>query len=188
MPTNAPSDHTLLFQQLAAGSQTALQQIALLYEPMLLQRVKQIVKSEELSKEIVSDSLHTLWICREEMAKHTNPVGWLMLTARNKAINMVRDEKVKTTISLDLFPEPATADRIEAEVEAKELQRFIELAVEKLAPREKLVFILSRKHGLNNKEIAKRLAVSENTVKNQLYNALIRIRKYVSKLLHSIFA
>jgi RNA polymerase sigma factor (sigma-70 family) len=154
----------------------------------LLQQIRQIVKNEELSKEIFADTLHAVWTNRSEVAAHPNPVGWMALTARNKAINMIRDEKVKATISLDLFPELETADRIEAEIEAKELQRSIELAVEKLAPREKLVFTLSRKHGLNNKEIAERLTVSENTVRNQLYNALIRIRKHVAKLLRSIFA
>lgn len=188
MPTNAPDNHKAIFEQLAAGSEPALHQIALLYEPVLLQQIKRIIKNEELSKEIFADTMHAVWINRMEVAVHPNPVGWMAVTARNKAINMVRDEKVKTTISLDLFPQLETADRIEAEIEAKELQRFIELAVEKLAPREKLVFTLSRKYGLNNKEIAERLTVSENTVRNQLYNALIRIRKYVSKLLHSIFA
>lgn len=188
MPTNTPDNHKAIFEQLAAGSEPALQQIGLLYEQILLQQVKQFVKNEEVSKEIVADTMHALWINRTELAAHPNPVGWMVVTARNKAINTMRDKKIKTTISLDLFPALETADRIEAEMEAKELQRFIALAVEKLAPREKLVFILSRKHGLNKKEIAERLAVSENTVKNQLYNALVNIRKHLSKLMHSIFA
>ena len=68
-----------------------------------------------------------------------------------------------------------------------EQQHLVDLAVEKLSHREKLVFTLSRKDGLNRKEIAQQLGVSENTVRNHLYNALINIRKHLSKMLKSMF-
>lgn len=187
MPANAPGNHTKLFEELAAGSQAALQQVEMLYKNMLLQRIEQLVHNPELSKEILADTLHALWINRKEVVEKFNVVGWMIVTARNKAINAIRDEKQKETVSLEQFPFLETAEKIEAELEAKELEKMIELAVEKLAPREKLVFTLSRKRGLNRKEIAERFNVSENTVRNQLHNALVNIRKHLSKMMRSIF-
>jgi RNA polymerase sigma factor (sigma-70 family) len=187
MPPNEHENHLLLFQQLAAHSQEALQQIILLYEPMLLQKVDLILKNEALSKEVVADTMHALWINRQEIAKHPNPVAWMIVTARNSAMNMIRNEKRKAAASLDLFPALESTDNVEAAIEAKDLQRLIELAAEKLSPREKLVYTLRIKDGLDRKQIAEQLHVAENTVKNQLYNAMINIRKHLSKLLHSIF-
>lgn len=187
MPLNTPGNDTTLFQQLAAGSQAALQQIELLYKHMLLLHIQQIVKPQAWAMEVYADTLHTLWICREEVAQHSNPVGWMMLTARNKAINMVRNEKRNQTFWINCFPMLESDEQIIAQLEQKDQQRLIERAVEKLSPREKLVFTLNRKEGFNKKEIAEQLGVSENTVRNQLYNAMINIRKHLSKMLKSMF-
>lgn len=187
MPLNTPGNDTTPFQQLAAGSQASLQQIELLYKHMLLLHIQKIVKPEALAMEVYADTLHTLWICREEVAQHNNPVAWMMLTARNKAINMLRQEKRKQSFWIEYFPMLESDERIEAQLEEKDHQHLVDLAVEKLSPREKLVFTLNRIEGFNKKEIAEQLGVSENTVRNQLYNALINIRKHLSKMLKSMF-
>lgn len=188
MPPSEHANHLQLFQQLAEGSEQTLQQIALLYEQQLLLCITQIVQNEALSKEVFSDTIHALWINRKEIAQHANPVGWMILTARNKAINMIRNEKRKATDPLHLFPMIESAERIEAEMEAKELQRLIDIAIEKLPPREKLVYTLRIKNGLSRREIAEQIHTSEHTVKNQLLNAMKNIRKQLSKMMRSVFA
>ena len=154
---------------------------------MLLRHIQQFVQPEALAMEVYADTLHTLWVCREEVAKHKNPVGWMMLTARNKSLNMLRKEKGNKSFWIEYFPLLESDERIEAELELKDQLRLLDLAVQKLSPREKLVFTLNRKEGFNKKEIAEQLGVSENTVRNQLYNAFINIRKHLANMLKSVF-
>jgi len=187
MPPNEHDNHRLLFQQLAAGSETALEQIRLLYAEMLLLLIKPIVQNEEASKEVLADMLEAIWNNKEQLAQHPNPEGWMVVTARNKAINKFRKEKRNATDPLDLFPMLESSERIEAAMEVKDLQQCVDRAFEKLSPREKLVFTL-RINGLNRKEIAEQLQASEHTVKNQLLNAMKKIREHLSKMLQAVFA
>lgn len=188
MPLNEQENNKQLFQQLAAGSETALEQIRLRYEEMLWLQVKPIVQNDEASKEVVADILEAVWNNRELLAQHPNPEGWMVVTARNKAINKFRDEKRNATDPLDLFPMLESSERIEAAIEFKERYQMIDRAFEKLSPREKLVYTLRIKNGLTRKEIAEQLHASEHTVKNQLLNAMKKIREYISKISAVVFA
>ena len=58
--------------------------------------------------------------------------------------------------------------------------QLMKVALTALSPRRRLVYQLSRDQGLNLQEIAARLRLSPNTVKNHLVIALKFIRKYLS--------
>jgi RNA polymerase sigma-70 factor (ECF subfamily) len=62
------------------------------------------------------------------------------------------------------------------ELETKELQLLIEKEVSKLPSRMQEIFRMSREDDYSIAEIAKRLNISEQTVKNQLTEALKRLR------------
>ena len=63
-------------------------------------------------------------------------------------------------------------DSTEKEVDKNLLEEYIDKLAEKLPPKRKEIFILSRKEGLSNKEIAKQLNISESTIETQLTKAL----------------
>jgi RNA polymerase sigma factor (sigma-70 family) len=65
---------------------------------------------------------------------------------------------------------------IEQEIAAKEMAQIIETSLNKLSPRVKEVYLLSRGENLSVAEIADKLQVSEQTVKNQLSTALKHLR------------
>src|SRR5690606_12788126 len=62
------------------------------------------------------------------------------------------------------------------EIYKKELENEIEELLDTLSPRQKEVYILSRRNGLSLDEIAERLKISPNTAKNHLVQALKVIR------------
>ena len=187
MPEQSLHSTSELFVQLATGSQAALYRIMLIYEKMLLRRIEQILHNEELTKEVFADTIHALWVNKEEVAERNNPIAWMVVTARHKAINKIRDEKRKNTFPLELFSNIESSVRIEIELEKKELRKLIEIAEEKLSQQEKLVYTLRIKDGLSRKEIAQKLNVSENTVRNQVRSALINLRKNLSKMISTLF-
>ncbi|MDR2120860.1 MAG: RNA polymerase sigma-70 factor [Tannerella sp.] len=68
--------------------------------------------------------------------------------------------------------EDRTDDSAVQFVEVESLREYINILVEQFPPSRKQVFLLSRVHHLTNREIARRLSVSEKTVETHLYRAL----------------
>lgn len=183
-----PLDDTgfIAFGKLGKGSEAALSDIARLYKKEILFAIKRIVQHDELAKEIFMDTLQTLWEQKKAVAKMEKPVGWLLTIARNKAINKIRDEKVRSTVNPDELPLLKSTDNIEAAMEERELQKYIAMAEEKLPARQRKVYRLRIRNGLSYKAIAKECGVSEHTIRNQLSNAMKILRQEVSRLMHLI--
>ena len=183
-----PLDDTgfIAFGKLGKGSEAALNDIARLYKKEILFAIKRIVQHDELAKEIFMDTLQTLWEQKKAVAKMEKPVGWLLTIARKKAINKIRDEKVRSTVNPGELPLLKSTDNIEAAMEERELQKYIAMAEEKLPPRQRKVYRLRIRNGLSYKEIAKECGVSEHTIRNQLSKAMKILRQEVSRLMHLI--
>ncbi len=60
-----------------------------------------------------------------------------------------------------------------------EVQREFEIGLEKLSPKVKHVFLLSRNDNLSISEIAERLDISQQTVKNQISKALRMLKAHL---------
>lgn len=63
----------------------------------------------------------------------------------------------------------------------KELSRLYKQAIDCMSPRKKEIFILSREEELSYEEIAQKLGISVNTVRNQMADALNSIREFFSQ-------
>jgi RNA polymerase sigma-70 factor (ECF subfamily) len=63
------------------------------------------------------------------------------------------------------------------EIQFNELNDKVQLLLNELTPRQKEIFQLSRVEGLTHEEIAKKLNISANTVKNHMVTVLSFLRK-----------
>jgi RNA polymerase sigma-70 factor (ECF subfamily) len=68
-------------------------------------------------------------------------------------------------------------DDSSVEIQFNELNDKVQLLLNELTPRQKEVFQLSRVEGLTHEEIAKKLNISANTVKNHMVTVLSFLRK-----------
>lgn len=66
-------------------------------------------------------------------------------------------------------------------MEATETVEIISRAVNELPGQCRLIFQMSRNEGLQNSEISAKLNISVNTVRTQLFRALIKIRQKLSE-------
>ena len=66
---------------------------------------------------------------------------------------------------------------------SQDLERSLEKGINNLSPKVKEVFELSRKENLSIKEIATKLNVSDQTVKNQISTALKTLKLHLNQLL-----
>jgi RNA polymerase sigma-70 factor (ECF subfamily) len=73
------------------------------------------------------------------------------------------------------------ADDILEQLDARFAQSLIDEAVVQLPAKRKQVFLMSRREGLSRQEIATKLDISENTVRNQLSEATAFIQDYLRR-------
>ena len=162
------------------GSQQGMKEIFNQYYKYLLVTVSHYVVDTEKAKDIVQDVFFELWKKRETIEVQSSLKAYLRRAAVNRSLNFIKSQKRfefgDTVLEMGLADREERADE---RLEALDLQQVINVAVDKLPERCRLVFLLSRKENLSHKKIAERLEISVKTIENQMTKALKVIRKSV---------
>lgn len=141
-----------------------------------------MVRSEAIAEEIVQEVFFRLWVNRERIALLEQPEAWLFRIASNLSMTHLRNVVNAAAKHAGAYRHSrATAPDVLDVLDGKELEALVEAAVQKLPPKRQQVFRLSRQGGLSHQEIADRLSISSNTVKDHLVIALKFIREYINE-------
>jgi len=171
-----------LFKQLSEGGERAFETIYHHYIKRLGPFVDKMVRSPELAEEIVQDIFVQLWINRHLLTDVKHPTSYLFNMATNKTLDHLKkianNSKLMDRIA---YRSSEISNETEERLIFRESAQIIEMAVASLPQQRKLIYHLSRNEGLTNEEIAERLQLSRQTVKNQLVHALKSIREYTEK-------
>lgn len=135
------------------------------------------LSDQESAKDLVQEVFVDFWEKRKQIDISKTVEGYLKVSVRNKMFNHLRSLKIKKK-HYDFISkggEAANADVDERSSE-RELKKLYQEEIRKLPPKMKDVFMLSKEYGYSITEIARKLSLSEQTVKNQLGAALKRIR------------
>lgn len=145
------------------------------------------IYSEEAAKDLVQDLFVSVWLRRNTINIKTSLSFYLFKAIKYKIINYIEANIVKHRYidSLDktiIDYDNSTNDTIVC----KDLEQFIESGISDLSPKVKVVFELSRKEHLSVVEIAEKLNVSEQTVKNQISTAIRTLRLHLNNICFSL--
>lgn len=149
----------------------------LLWEPMYTYATS-IIMNDSLAKDIVQDLWVDYWQRRENIEIH-HIKAYLYKAIRYRCYNYLRDNKFNQT-QLDIANSICIASEVEQNEDVIELSKQINQILSNLPQRCQEVFRLSRINDFNNKEIAKRLNISQRSVENQISLALRKLRKDLS--------
>ena len=155
---------------------------------MYLAAVKRI-KSDENAKDLVQDLFVSLWARRDTLVINNSLQAYLYQAIKFKIINYIEANVVKSNYlkSLDKFAFEYD-DSTSESIVCNDLEQFIEAEINNLSPRVKEVFEMSRKERLTNVEIAQKLNVSEQTVKNQISKAIKTLKLHLDNVSISFMA
>lgn len=175
-------DQTLI-QEIAQGSETAFEELFNKYYPTVYQYLLKVVKSKEIAEEIASDIFLKLWLGKEMIGDIYSMPAFLRTVSTNKAIDFFRSASRQQNIRKLVEKELNTYQNQPADYQLldHEYQTLLTKAIEQLSPQRKLVFSLSRVEGLTHEEIAEKLQLSRNTVRNTVVESLKVVRDYLQK-------
>lgn len=170
-----------LFHQISQGDETAFKTLFHRYLPKLYPFIVNFTRSEQATRELIQETFIRVWLNRDKLPDIENPGGWLFTIASNECYSYARKSKLYSKFSQPLEAEAGTAPATEDWLQGKEVQQFINQAVNLLPPQRKKIYQMSRNQGKSIAEIATELNISPNTVKNALVTALQFIRDYLAK-------
>ncbi|MEX6690684.1 RNA polymerase sigma-70 factor [Danxiaibacter flavus] len=166
-----------LLELLSDHDDRAFTEIYERYWEQLSLYVLKVTQSSEEASDIVQEIFVSLWKRRNELQINGPLSAYLIKAARNLSIRYIekniRKRNFLSTLSSHFVQEDSST---ESKVTSHELESVVIKAVDKLPPKMRTVFLLSRGENLSHKEIAKRLGIAERTVKKQVGNALKVIR------------
>jgi RNA polymerase sigma-70 factor (family 1) len=182
MENNTAKEDELLLKALSQGNMQAFDVIFNKYFPKIKRFLGGFLDSEEEAEDLSQDIFVKLWQNRSVLEGIENLNAYLYRVAKNTVYSYFeRTSKAET--SVDMLPEIPTSESIEETLFAKELEDLINLTVKQMPLQRKTIFIMSRREGLTNQEIADRLKLSKRTVETHISAALHDIRKVLPLLL-----
>lgn len=140
------------------------------------------LKSVEDAEEIVQDVFLKIWNSREELLVDKSFESYLFTIAKNAILNTIRKSKSEQVYLNYVKLHPGKDVLLDDELNFNELEKAYNEAIDRLSPRKKEVFLLSKEQSLSNADIAQKMNISVKTVENQMTSALSEIRKNLRSL------
>lgn len=167
-----------LVELLKLGDKTAFSEIYRRYRTLLIIHVNNMVREQDYAQDVVHEVFTWIYQNAQTMQIKSTLAAYLYTAVRNKVLTAIAKKKTRvnylTSIAEYKLPAGKSTDQ---NVLLKELTDIIESEIDKMPPRMKEIFELSRKEYLPHKEIAELLGISENTVNVQIQRAIKALRK-----------
>lgn len=175
-------NETELFAGLADGDEKAFETIYRHYSKRLFPYVLKLLKVSELAEELIQDIFVQLWINRRVFADVEYPTSYLFSIANRQSLKYLKKVASDARIlkSITDLAEPSS-NGTEEQILLRESVAAIDLAVAQLPQQRRIIWELSRNEGLSHEQIAERLSISKNTVKNQMVHAVKHVRHFLDK-------
>lgn len=181
-PDAREAEFARLVKQAKAGDAAAFEAILTRYERQVVMTALRLLnRNLEDAKDAAQQVFLRLHRSLGQLDESRYFPSWLYRITVNVCRDMMRDRMRRPTVALDSAePGAAPADAPEKMRRAEQM-RMIYAALETLPEKERAAVVLRDLEGLSTREVARTLKCSEVTVRSQISNARVKIRKFVER-------
>ncbi len=173
-------------KKIHAGDINAFESLFKEHYQALCRYAFQYVRTKEVSEEIIQDLFFHLWKNKKELNIHTSLKAYLYKATYFNSLAYLRNEKIRRSFADNARKEDDAIFQ-DSTLEQKEINKIIDITLDKLPEKGRLIFTMSRFEGLKYREIAERLSISVKTVEANMGKALkifrTNLRDYVGMFL-----
>jgi RNA polymerase sigma-70 factor (family 1) len=180
LSTHSINDVKVLLLRASEGDENAFAQLFKTHYNQLGDFIMRITESRPLTQEIVQDVFLKIWINRHSLSTIHCFKAYLMVVARNHAFNCLKQiarEKNRKRVWENEVLHHALHPAEESTL--RDTGQLLDEAVELLPPRQKNVYLLSRREGISQEGIAQKLNISHETVKKHMVLALRFLKNHL---------
>ncbi len=179
-----------LIETIKEGDVKSFELIFKSYYSRLCRYARNYVHDKIVAEDLVKDIFIKIWENRSQLEIKSSLSGYLFRSVHNHCINHVTRNKHANILNQSDLPDnigdlihPLSPDYPVANLIARELEEKLRQSVQALPDQCREIFILSRMDELSHEEIAKKKNISINTVKVQIYRALLKLREDLKEYL-----
>ncbi len=148
-----------------------------------------ILRDEALAQDVLQDLFLFLWENADRfIERRGSPVGWMMISCRNRCIDKLRQKERRQRRTTDL--DETTLQSIEMNesesplefVHQKEVQKVVTQALDGLPEEQRVPIEMAYFKGMSQSEIAKNLNLPLGTVKTRIRLGMQKLRDLTADL------
>jgi RNA polymerase sigma-70 factor, ECF subfamily len=188
-------DDALLIRDAQTGNTAAFEELVRQYDRAVLRLAVHLTGSQEDGQDIYQEAFLRAYINLGSFRFECSFYTWIYRIVTNLCLDHLRKRSSRardltTTISsdgeeeqiLDRLPDRRPGTSPERSLISRELRNHILHAMDRLSPRERMVFELKHYHGLRLRTVAGILNTSEGTIKNTLFRATHKLRSQLASV------
>jgi RNA polymerase sigma-70 factor, ECF subfamily len=188
-------DDTMLIREAQRGNRAAFEELVRHYDHAVLRLALHLTGTEQDAQDVYQDAFlkayKNIGSFRFECSFYT----WIYRIVTNLCLDHLRKRNVRKEDApvakdssggeydlLDQVPDVRAGANPERDLMRRQLGARISGALEKLTPRERMVFELKHYHGLKLRTVGEILKTTEETAKNTLFRATQKLRGALSDM------
>lgn len=171
-----------LLKELTEGSEHSFNALYNLWGSRLYRFAFSYLKSDSAAKDVVQETFVKIWTNRASINPETSFKAYLFTISYHFLLKELRRQLNHPQMGnyLEIKKEFISTEDIEAKYDFDLFLNDLESAKLKLTPRQKEIFVLNKEYNLSVAEIASKLSITEQVVRNQLSAALKVLRNELS--------
>jgi len=182
-----PYNQKELLLQIAGGDEQAFRVFFDLYRKRFYAVAFKMTRSDSLAQEIVQEIFMKIWQNRSMLPELINPESYFFTCLYRRIFRHYKKLALERKLLQVIAESPGFQNITDETVIANESEKLIRMALAKLPPQQQLVFKMSKQDGLSRKQIAEKLQISPNTVRNHLAHAIQFIKADIRTAIFILF-
>ena len=143
-----------------------------LYLPLGMYALR-LVDDADIAEDLEQDAFMKAWIYIGDGGEIDNFTSFMYRTLRNECLKYLRGKR-------EMLGEESIPEISEENIDTSVRDARIWKAIDNLPEKCREIFLMSKRDGLTNEEIAEDMGISVKTVKNQMTKAFSRLREALS--------
>ncbi len=174
------------------GDESAFNELVCRYDSNVLSIALKYVNDKDDAKDIYQEVFLRVYRGLKKFQFKSEFSTWLYRITTNVCLTFIRSGKNRVMTRIDNDMETDMIDNITgADDEANSPEEYmlrnevthnVKLGLEKLSPKQKMIFILKHFEGYKIREISEMMNSSEGTIKKYLFEATHKLRNHLSEL------
>lgn len=170
------SNNTFLIGQLKGGDENAYVYLVDTFYDQLCAYAHSLVRDQDQAEDIVQNVLIRTWERRDTLKTHFKIKSFLFRSVHNEFIDHYRKQKSVSVLEKNYAEQLQHSEPLDDAI-LERLLAFMHREIQNLPPKCRRIFLMSKREGCSNKEIADHLKVSKKTIEYHMTKAFAILRR-----------